>query len=180
VRLHRSCTDCSDRGGSRRSRRTNHALDQLNIRDFGSFPAVGSQTAELQPWDGRDKPNFATPEAGRYTTRDPGACQRSRGRSFLPDAGAGSVTKLVIPFRLCGGETVRAVIPGPVISRQPDRISTKPLISRASVVSWAPSRGLVVSGGRSDQFDTATNRSTTWSPSSVMSDRPTVTAPSRV
>jgi len=43
-----------------------------------------------------------------------------------------------------------------------------------------PVRGLVVSGGRSDQFDTATNRSTTWSPSSVMSDRPTVTAPSRV
>jgi hypothetical protein len=120
----------------------NDALDQLNIRDFGSFPAVGSQTAELQPWDGRDEPNFATPEAGRYTTRDPGACQRSRGRSFLPDAGAGSVTKLVIPLRLCGGETVRAVTPGPVISRQPDRISTKPLIFRASVVSWAPSADL--------------------------------------
>ncbi len=52
------------------------------------------------------------------------------------------MTKLVIPLRLCGGETVRAVIPGPVISRQPGRISTKPLISRASVVSWAPSADL--------------------------------------
>src|SRR5437867_7739015 len=40
------------------------------------FLQLGAKRRELQPWDGRDKPNFATPEAGRYTTRDPGACQR--------------------------------------------------------------------------------------------------------